>query len=324
LYPLKFNPIYIKKIWAGSKLKSMRSNISDENIGISWEISAHRNADTIINNGRFNGKNLSKLLNEEKENVLGAKISPDQFLRIAYLDADEDLSIQVHPDSEYARINENDGGKNESWYILDAKENAYVIAGVSITDKEILTQAVKDGSIENYIKKIPVKKGDIVVIKTGVLHALGNGILAIEIGQNSDTTYRLYDYNRGRKIDIEKSFDVIKPELKGFKPKYLSVDCNDYVKSYCFCGKEYAIELISVKTLYKNKTNGERFYIYTCVGGQCCIDYNSGSELLSYGESVLIPASMGDYAFKGKCVLLRSYIPDVDKLSEEILKYIKY
>ncbi|SKC37295.1 type I phosphomannose isomerase catalytic subunit [Maledivibacter halophilus] len=324
MYPLKFKPIYTEKIWAGNKLRKVKPSLAEDQIGISWELSAHPNADNVISNGVYKGIKFSDIIQKEGRKLIGTKLECNQILRIAYLDASQDLSIQVHPYEKYAREYEKDGEKNESWYILEAEEGAYVVAGTTTTDKELLKQAVKNGTLENYIIKVPVKKGDFVIIKAGLLHALGKGILAIEVGQNGDTTYRLYDYNRGRKLDIEKSFDVLNTNLRCKKPVYLSANFSDYTKHYCFFDKEYALELIDINKEYKNISDPERYFVYTCVEGNCKIEYDLGIEEVFLGETVFIPACLGSYIFKGNCRLIRSYIPDVDKLESEILSYVKY
>lgn len=322
MYPLKFKSIYIEKIWAGEKIKNLKADIGQRSVGISWEFSGHKNADSIIQNGIYTGMSFSQLLEKEGEKLIGTKINKCQILRAAILDARESLSLQVHPHDEYARIHENDNGKNETWYIMDADEEAYITAGTTTQDVKVLRKAVLDGNLEDYVVKVPVKKGDITVIKTGLLHALGKGILAVEIGENGDTTYRFYDYNRGRKLDIEKSFDVLRPEQQCFKPQYISISYDGYSKSYCYLGSEYALELFDIDTIFEDESDIERYYIYTCVEGQCNIKYSGVSEKVKMGESVFIPATLGKYYFEGKCRLIKSYIPDIDKVKDQIMTNI--
>lgn len=322
MYPLKFKPIYIEKIWSGDKIKELKNDESLDNVGISWELSAHRNADTVISNGAFSGMKLSEAIEQNGERLIGTKLDKTQILRAAILDAAQNLSIQVHPYQEYASLHENDNGKNETWYIMDAEEDAYIIAGTTTTDVNVLKEAVLNGTLEDYIVKVPVKKGDITVIKTGLLHALGKGVLAVEIGENGDTTYRFYDYNRGRALDIEKSFDVLNPNEKCFKPKHLSIKYNGYTRTYCYVNKEYAIELIDVATKYENKSDPERYYIYVCVEGSGSIIYNSGVENIKKGDSIFMPASIGEYSFEGNCRLMKCYIPNTEKSKNEILSNV--
>lgn len=324
MYPLKFEPIYVEKIWAGTKLKEIRPTIACEGMGISWEVSAHPSAINVIINGKYKGMGLKELVEKEGAKIIGTEIRANEVLRIAYLDAKEDLSIQVHPGEEYASIHEKDGGKSELWYILDADEGAYVIAGTSIKDKEVLKEAALKNTLQDYLKKVPVKKGDIVAIKSGLVHALGKGILAIEIGQNGDTTYRIYDYGRGRKLDLEKGFDVLDVELEHKKPNYISVDFDGFTKDYCFLSDEYCIEIINIAKEYNSNSNHKRFYIYTCVEGDCVIEYEKGFEKVSMGESVFIPATLGNYCFKGECKLIKSYISSPNLIKDEIFSYITY
>lgn len=324
MYPLKFEPIYVEKIWAGSKLKKIRPGCPQGDIGISWEVSAHSNATNRIINGEYKGMTLKEVVEKEGSKVIGTEIKPREVLRIAYLDAKEDLSIQVHPGGEYAATHENDGGKSELWYILEADEGAYVIAGASTTDKEVLKEAVLNNTLQNYLNRVPVKKGDIIAIKSGLVHALGKGILAIEIGQNGDTTYRIYDYGRGRKLDLDKGFDVLDLGLKCRKTNYISVKLAGSTKNYCFSSDEYCVEIVNIIEEYKNRSNSKHFYIYTCVEGDCTIEYEKGYEKIAMGESIFIPATLGNYGFKGECKLLRSYISSVNTTKNEIFSYITY
>ncbi len=312
LYPMKFEPIYIKKIWAGNKLKKMRPANLEESIGISWEISGHKNALTKVSNGKYKGLNLKELVQMDKTKMLGKNVDESEILRVAYLDAADGLSIQVHPTDDFSRIHENDGGKTEAWYILEADEGAYITAETTVDNIDVIKQALKKDKLEDYVMKIPVKKGDFVMIPAGLIHALGKGILAIEIGQNSDITYRLYDYNRGRKLDIEKSFSVLNPKLKCEKcemGEHSSQHGKKYKKSICFKRKEFVLEVIDINSEYEDIANGERYHIYSCVAGRCIIEFNSGNEILNYGENVFIPAKMGNYKIKGTCRVLKSYIP---------------
>jgi len=212
MYPLKLQPLYDKTIWANNRLSTMRG-LKETGVGTSWEVSAHRTAKNVILNGEYAGRTLDDLIQVNPKAVLGEKTTP-QLLRLAFLDAKEDLSIQVHPYDEYAHEHESDEGKTESWYILEADEGATLVAGTTNPDRKVIEDAVANDHVEDYVRKVPVSAGDFICIDAGMLHALGKGILALEIGQNSNITYRFYDYHRKnkdgseRELHIKKSFDV--------------------------------------------------------------------------------------------------------------------
>ena len=138
----------------------------------------------------------SKPIHQNPHDILGPDYTLHEMLRLAYLDSQDALSIQVHPDDDYAKKHDNDFGKYESWYIIDALPNASLVAGTNISNQEIIKKALKNGTLDQYLQKWPVKKGDYIIIPQGMIHALGKGILALEIGTNSNTTYRFYDYQR--------------------------------------------------------------------------------------------------------------------------------
>lgn len=326
MYPIKFKSIYVRKPWEGTKLSSFKKTYQekDDHCGISWEVSGHATGDLEIANGEFAGKTLSELVTEQGRAILGDLANVHEFpLRLAYLDAAEDLSIQVHPQEAYAKLHESDGGKSESWYIIEADEGATLVAGTTLTDKKEIVRAAEEGTIEEHLIRVPVKAGDIVNIKAGLIHALGAGILAIEVGENSNITYRLYDYNRGRQLDIEKSYDVICPEYRVKRSPYFTVHADGYDRSYCYFEEEYAIEVIDVRTEYEVK-EPERFFLFTSMEGDFTIQYAEGEESLVQGESVMIPANLKVCKFVGEGRLLKSYVPNIEKTKDELAAHLQF
>lgn len=209
--PLLLKPIPDYTIWGSNHLSTYRK--IDKNYGTWWEVSAHPYCTNAILNLNEN-TTLQQLIDDDPQGMLGKSYTLHEMLRLAYLDTQDALSIQVHPEDEYALKTSNDFGKYESWYIIDAKPGATLVAGTLTSDKEVIKQALKDNTIEKYLQKIEVKKGDYIIIPSGMLHALGKDIWAIEIGTNSNTTYRFYDYNRKdhsgktRTLHLKESFDV--------------------------------------------------------------------------------------------------------------------
>ena len=299
LYPLKLKVIYNQTIWQNNNLKRLRG--LNELAGTSWEVSAHPFADNIILNGELKGKTLTQVINEYSKNVLG-KFELKDMLRAAMLDAKGSLSIQVHPDEEYAVKNENDHGKTEAWYIIEAEENSTLVAGINLSSVKEISEAVKNDSIEEYVNNVPVKKGDFILIPAGMLHALGAGILAIEIGTNSNTTYRFYDYHRKddkgneRELHLKKSLDV--------------VNCNYMTKVVRGPGvvldDTFTIELVDEEE-YILKPNKETFYIVTNLGANMSYTYDGEEYNFDYLESLFIPSSCDDIKFKENKRIMISY-----------------
>lgn len=207
-------PVFKEKIWGGSKLKEeFNYEIPSENTGECWAISAHENGDCEIVNGEFKGKTLSLLY--EKHRELFGNIKNDKFpLLVKILDAKEKLSVQVHPDDKYAWENENgEYGKTECWYILDCKKDGDLILGHNANSKEEMKDMIDENKWDEFIRTIKINKDDFFYIPTGTIHAICEDTLILEIQQSSDTTYRVYDYDRlqngaPRELHIEKSIDV--------------------------------------------------------------------------------------------------------------------
>ena len=204
MYPIRFENLYYDKIWGGRDFENFRDNVPDGLIGESWDIACHRNGTGVIENGRLKGMKFDELIYKYGKEVLGDKLNTGKFpLLIKLINSNDKLSVQVHPDNEYA-VKDNDLGKTEAWYVVDAKEDATLIVGTKDCDKKIFEQALKDGNLSPYLNKINVKKGDMFYVKSGLVHAICEGVVIAEIQQNSDTTYRVYDYNRGREIQYKK------------------------------------------------------------------------------------------------------------------------
>lgn len=312
MYPFKLKPIYDKTIWANDRLTTLRHK-EDQGYGTCWEVSAHSYCSNEVLNGEYAGKTLMELINTHKKEMLG-KHDFEQMLRLAYLDAKDDLSIQVHPYDAYAKKHENDMGKTESWYVLEASENATLVAGTTCDDPEVIRQAIADGDLEKYLRKVPMQAGDFIFVPAGMLHALGGGILAIEVGTNSNTTYRFYDYNRkdangnARELHVEKSFDVVDLSMRSEKistplktvehnEKKVLVDCDEFV-----------VELHDIKEALTLDTKGERFHTLSFVHNDAQIIYKQENINVNYSENIFVPADCGEYTIKGNCRVLVSYV----------------
>jgi len=329
MYPLKFENLYYDKIWGGRDLEQFRDNLPDGDIGESWDVACHKNGTSIVTNGEFKGKRLDDLIKEKGSELIGTKISQDWFpLLIKLINAKDKLSVQVHPNDEYAKRVEGEMGKTEVWYVVEAFEGANLIVGTKGNcTKDQLKKALETGKLDKYMNKIPVKKGEVYLVRSGMIHAIGEGVIVAEIQQNSDTTYRVYDYNRGREIHVKKALDVIDLNLHGKKREGIKVRKDGYEKTYLCLGKDFSLEMYDIENEFTEISDKGRFYVFTCVDGKGQLFYgenNMESEIINYGDSVLIPAATGSYTFKGNMKLLKSYVPYVKKVEKEILNEIKY
>jgi mannose-6-phosphate isomerase len=328
LYPLKFEPVYKDYLWGGRELENLGKKLPEGIVAESWEISSHPDGESVVVNGEYKGLKLTEMIEKFGRDLVGHELKEkdvEKFpLLIKLIDANDRLSVQVHPEDEYARVNENgEYGKNEMWYIVSAKPGAKLVYGVNKgVTKESFAAAVEADSIDSCLNYMEVSTGDVVNIPAGLVHAIGAGILIAEIQQNSNTTYRVFDYNRTdkngnrRPLHIEKALDVIdfnncntKGKIKGLQVKLDEKS----TKTYLVANKYFAVEKYDLDGKVEEAAEGNRFFTYTCLEGQGQISYEGGVESISKGESIFIPAALGAYTIEGKIQLIKSYVPDVDK-----------
>ncbi|MDU5111222.1 MAG: type I phosphomannose isomerase catalytic subunit, partial [Clostridium sp.] len=240
MYPIKFENLYYEKVWGGRDLEEFRENLPSGNIGESWDIACHPNGMSIVSNGELKGKTFKKIIEMYGKDLLGEKVDVEEFpLLVKLINSKEKLSVQVHPDDEYAKKVESSLGKTEAWYVVDANPVASLIVGTKDCDKETFEKAIKEGRIEDYLNKIEVKKGDCFLINSGLVHAICEGVIIAEIQQNSDITYRIYDYGRAREIHVEKSLDVIKFDLEVLNLSGIEFKEYDEYKKAILCKSTY-------------------------------------------------------------------------------------
>ena len=324
MYPIKFENLYYERIWGGKDLEKFRNNVPEGVIGESWDIACHKNGTGKVENGELKGKSFDEIIKIYGKKLLGTEIDAEEFpLLIKLITAQDKLSVQVHPDDEYANRVEKDSGKTEAWYVVDAEEGASLIVGTKECDKETFRKAINEGNLDPYLNKIPVKKGDFFYVQSGLVHAICEGVLIAEIQQNSDTTYRVYDYNRGREIHVEKALDVIDFSLKGENSTGLLVKKEGYDKTYLCLGEYFTIQKYKINTSAKESSDEKRFYLFTCVEGNGVIKYNGGEEKILMGDSIFIPATLGDYELIGDFTLLKSYVPNLRSEENEVLSIIE-
>ena len=311
MYPIIFENIYYDKIWGGRDFESFRSNLPEGMIGESWDIACHPNGTGVVKNGEFKGISFDKLIEKYGHKLVGEKISVDKFpLLVKLINSKEKLSVQVHPGDEYAKKYENEFGKTEAWYVVDAKQGASLIVGTKNCDKAVFEKAIKEGKTEDYLNKIEVKKGDCFLINSGLVHAICEGVIIAEIQQNSDITYRIYDYGRPREIHVKKSLDVIDFDIKAINASKKALEKFRGYEKGVLCKSEYfTIEKYVIHEKLVEKSDVNKFYIFTCVDGEGKISSVDGTAVeISKGDSILIPATLGEYEIEGDLTLLKSYV----------------
>ncbi len=301
-------PVFKSMIWGGNKLKTdFGFDIPSERTGECWAISAHKNGDCLIKNGRYNGKTLSWLWENHREEFGSARGEVFPLL-VKIIDARDDLSIQVHPDDEYARLNENGAlGKTECWYILDCEEDSEIVIGHNARDKQELKDMIAKGHWQELIRVRKIKKGDFFQIEPGTVHAIKKGTVILETQQNSDITYRLYDYERldngkQRELHIDKSIEVIRcPHVDAIAENETTVYENYSMKELIHCG---------YYTVRKLDIHGEQVFIQeesflnmSVISGSGIID---GHEIKK-GDCFLLPSEYGSYRLAGNMELIISY-----------------
>lgn len=335
IYPFKFKPVFKDYIWGGRELEKLGKKLPGGIVAESWEISSHPDGVSRIANGDYAGWLLTDMIERFREDLIGSEINtaPGRLpLLVKFIDARSRLSVQVHPNDEYARVHENgELGKNEMWYILAAKPGARLVYGIrpGIT-REDFERAVREDRILECLNEIEVNPGDVLNIPSGLVHAIGEGIVLAEIQQSSNTTYRVFDYNRmdskgnKRPLHIEKALEVMdfSPETGEAKARGLDVRLDSTSsKSYKIANKYFSVEEYMIDGLIQENADGSRFYIYVFVEGEAEIKYGEGKIQAEKGDTVLIPASLGKYSIEGSFRALKTYVPDIEKdILEPLIK----
>ncbi|HOQ06406.1 MAG TPA: class I mannose-6-phosphate isomerase [Clostridiales bacterium] len=324
MYPLKFKPLYKDYVWGGRNLASLGKPLPAEgNVAESWEIACHKNGSSIVANGEYEGIPLPGLIKALGRKLIGEALPQqdvDKFpLLVKFIDAQENLSVQVHPDDGYALANENgEYGKTEMWYIISARPDAKLVYDVVPgTTRESFAEAVARNDVESCLNTIEVSAGDVIYIPAGMIHAIGKGIIIAEIQQNSDTTYRVYDYGRvGRELHIQKALDVINFSSAGTGKKCTGITLPlsaGSTRRIVVANRYFCTEIYDVSGSADDIADGSRFHIYVFVSGSGTIEWEEGRLPVRAGESVLIPAAMGKYALEGNMTALKTYKPDPEK-----------
>lgn len=323
LYPLKFTPIAKETIWGGNKLQQELNKdfATEKKIGESWEISGVTNDISVVANGELKGKNLSDLIQEYAGQLLGEKNAQkfgSEFpLLIKFIDANDVLSIQVHPDDKLAKERHNSFGKTEMWYVLGAEKESNLIVGFNQkVDQNLYQEKLEEGKLEEILNVEEVQKGSTYFIPAGRVHTIGKGILVAEIQQTSDITYRMYDWNRtdaqgnGRELHTELALDAIDYSLEErYETQY--VDKLNENSQLATCEYFTTNKITFDHEIKKDYSNRDSFVIYMCLDGEFEIEYGAEETIpVAKGESILIPAELKNLILKpkGKAEMLEIFI----------------
>ena len=300
---LKLAPAFKNYLWGGRHLiENYGMNYGGKILAEAWMLSAHHDGASIITNGKYSGKSFREYLDAEGLKVCGTNCRTKNFpILTKFIDAQDNLSLQVHPSDDYARKFENQLGKSEFWYIIDAAPDAFIYRGLNrVVTKSEFVERVKSATLEEILQKIPVRKGDSFFIPAGTIHSVGKGILLAEIQQNSNLSYRIYDYNRRgadgklRELHIDKALDVA--NLKPFgddKKNYPHLATCDY----------FTVDKINLDgkiiSRLEGKVTAESFLSVLILDGHGKIFVDNETLAFAKGDSFFIPSNSGDWAIEG-------------------------
>lgn len=328
LYPLLFTPRLFHKIWGGQHIKDWYKPLSDtmENVGESWLISAVEKYPTVVANGPLKDNELQDLVEVYMSDLVGDKVY-ETFgnlfpLLIKFIDADDDLSIQVHPDDDYAFENEESLGKTEMWYVMPSDPDASIVLGWrQPMSAEQIGNAIEGGVLSDYLCAYPVRQGDFVMIRPGTVHAMRKGTIVAEIQENSDITYRLYDYNRvgndGKKrpLHVRKALEVM--NMKQFAGRAVEhINAESAVQGIAHTPYFTTNVLHFSQPIARDYAPLDSFVVYICVEGGMQLqapdaDADNQTVTLQCGEAVLLPAVLNDIVLTPTtpaCRLLEVYM----------------
>lgn len=310
LYPLKFKSIYFDKIWGGKRINTVLNKDYGNlpNCGESWEISGVEGNISVADNGFLAGNNLQELIEIYMGDLVGDKVFKkfgEEFpLLVKFIDAQDDLSIQVHPNDKLSKERHNAYGKTEMWYVVDAEKGALINSGLNQQlSKEQYLEHIKNGKLTDLLHYDETQEGDVFFIPAGRVHAIGKGVLVAEIQQTSDVTYRIFDYNRKddqgneRELHTDLAVDAIDFSYKDeYKTKYKALQNQSTEIVSCDYFTSNVLKFDSI--LDKDYSQIDSFVIYLNLDGQFEIVCESGTILVNKGETVLVPASLETFQLK--------------------------
>ena len=322
LYPLTFTPVFKDYPWGGRNLETIfQRTIPEGIVAESWDIAAHPNGSSPVSNGAFAGMTLPQLMDELGEELVGSNseqaTAMGRFpLLIKLLDANRWLSIQVHPEDGYALANENEFGKTEMWVVLHAEPGAELIFGFKPgVTREQFERAIGTDACADLCHRVAVKAGDVIFVQAGSIHALGPGIVVAEIQQNSDTTYRIYDWGRPRPIHIRQALDVLNFKQVApspARPKVLMAEAGLKIEQLASCPYFETERITLPKTSeFYGVCDGTTFEIYAVLQGKASIEGDFDPVTLTAVSWALLPAALGEFQIVAEedSIVLRVIVP---------------
>ncbi len=318
-YPLKFHPILKEKIWGGEKLNKLLHKSSElSNIGESWEISDVDGDISVVSNGELKGQSLKDLLDTFTSDLIGEKnfktFGKKFPLLIKFIDAKDDLSIQLHPNDELAAKRHNSFGKTEMWYVMQADEDSNLIVGFNQEmNKEKYLEHLEAKTLTEILNFDKVSAGDTYFIEVGRVHAIGAGVLLAEIQQTSDITYRVYDWDRvddqGNERELHNDIAIDAFDFDMANDFRVSYDKNDNQSNLMVDCPYFKTSFLQVTEPLERINTKDSFFIYMCVEGEASIETDGHVETIQTGETVLIPAALKSYKISSnKAKLLEVYV----------------
>ncbi len=314
--PIFLNPVFKERIWGGTTLsEEFGYSIPSDETGEAWAISAHPKGQSTVRNGKYEGMSLGELWNTYRAEVFGNAAGDVFPLLTKILDANKALSVQVHPDDTYAKEHENgELGKTECWYIIDCKDNAELIYGHHARTRKELEDMVANGQWDDLLRRVKIKPGDFFYVPSGTIHAIGEGTLVLETQQSSDTTYRVYDYDRvgadgqKRELHLDKVIDVTTvPHVDGKSEQ--SVDEMDGGNVTTLVKNEFfTVYKWEVKTELK-LTQDKLFMLGSVIAGQGKLTNEAGETFsLKKGDHFILPHKLGEFVLTGDLELIVSHL----------------
>lgn len=320
MYPMKLTPPCKDYLWGGTRLKTDFGKVTDlEKVAESWELSCHKDGCSVIANGEYAGMTLPEYLDKAGRQVLGTDCEKFEYfpILVKLIDAKQSLSVQVHPNNEYAMRVEGEYGKTEMWYIVDCDPGAKLLYGFKDKiSKEEFRRRIEDNTLLDVTNSVEVHKGDMLFIDAGTLHAIGEGILIAEIQQNSNTTYRIYDFGRvgadgkPRELHIDKAVDVTKlePPTRGIKPQGETRQHDGYQSTLLATCEYFTVSRYNVEKSVSFTADSKSFHSLLCLDGQATLRCGSEELSMKKGESIFIPADCGAYTVEGTCEFLHTTV----------------
>lgn len=324
LYPLTFQTIFKEKIWGGEKIRTVLGKDFSplSNCGETWEISGVKGNESMVRNGQLAGYSLPEVIRTFKGDLVGEKVFEkfgDEFpLLVKFIDANDDLSIQVHPDDALAKARHDSFGKTEMWYVIQADENAKLVSGFNKPiDKETYLKYFNEKKLFDILNQEIVHSDDVYFLPAGRVHTIGKGLLIAEIQQTSDITYRIYDFDRRdangntRELHVDQALDAIDYQyFDDYKTQYEAA--NNQPSSLVECDYFHTQKIVFDEIVERNYTDLDSFVIYVCLEGEFELGYGPSQSIrVNKGDAVLVPAcfkEIGLHPLKPSNIL-ESYVP---------------